>query len=367
MNPFSPADTALMTEALVLAERALGLTSPNPTVGCVVAKGGEVVGRGFHPKPGEPHAEVFALREAGERARGADLYVTLEPCSHYGRTPPCTEAIKAAGIGRVVCAMVDPDPRVSGRGIEILRQAGVTVDVGLLEDDARRLNEQYVHHRLTGRPWVTVKWAQTLDGRIATSSGHSRWVTGEEARREGHVLRSRHDAVLVGIGTALADDPRLDVRLDDREVKQPWHVVLDSRLRLPVDARLIAPGKTIVFCEEDATADSRKALADAGVEVVAVPSALGAGLDVSAVLAELAKKDFLGVYVEGGPTVVTSFLRARLANRVVAFVAPKILGEGTASVGDLRASTMADALALAEVTVRQVGDDVCVSGLLETA
>ena len=352
-----------MQQALDLAATAQGWTSPNPMVGCVVVRDGQVVGTGYHPKPGEPHAEVFALREAGEQARGADLYVTLEPCSHFGRTPPCTEAIKSAGVVRVVCAMLDPDPRVNGRGVRILREAGISVETGVKERESRRLNEQYIHHRVTGRSWVTVKWAQTLDGRVATASGHSKWVTGPEARQEGHRLRSVHDGVLVGIGTVLADDPQLNVRLDDDNVPQPRHIVLDSHLRLKPDARLIAPGETIVFCAHDIPEERRKPLEDVGAEIIAVPSN-DTGLNLGEVLRILGERSFLGVYVEGGPTVVTSFLRQELVNRVVTFIAPSILGTGTDAVGNLGMETMDNAIRLVDVEMKQVGVDSMLTGLV---
>ncbi len=357
-------DTRYMHQALRLAERAYGHTSPNPMVGAVVVRGDEVVASGFHPKAGEPHAEVFALREAGEAARGAEVYVTLEPCSHYGRTPPCTDALIEAGVSRVICAHLDPDPRVNGRGARILRDAGIDVTVDVCDREARRLNEQYLWRSDTGRPWVALKWAQTLDGRVATASGDSRWVTGEEARRHAHVLRSRHDAVVVGIGTALADNPRLDARIDG--AAQPWHVVFDSQLRLPTEAKLLTQGKTLVFCGPGAPTSRKTALEDRGALVVDIPQN-GHELDVRAAVDACATNGLVSVFIEGGPTLATSFLQAGLVNRVYTFIAPRILGTGREAVGDLGADTMTDALEMREPELTACGGDWLLTGLLETA
>ncbi len=349
-----------MRQALDLAEQGRGWTSPNPMVGAVVVNGGRVVGTGYHRRAGLPHAEAIALDEAGEQACGADLYVTLEPCAHRGRTPQCTERIIRAGIRMVVCSHVDPDPRVSGRGIAQLREAGIVVEVGLGEREARRLNEHYLHHKVTGRPWVTLKWAQTLDGRVATNTGDSRWITGEEARAHAHRLRSWHDAVLVGIGTALADDPHLDVRLV--EGRQPWHVVLDPFLQLPEGAKLVERGRTLLLCGRETSAERKRRWESLGVEVRPVPSS-GDMLDLKAVLDVLGAHQFQGVFVEGGPTVLTSFLREGLVNRITVFIAPKILGGGKCAVGDLGASLVSEARKLREAELTPVGEDWCLTGL----
>jgi len=350
-----------MLMALDLAAKARGYTSPNPMVGCVVVRDGNVVGAGYHERAGLPHAEVVALDEAGDTARGADLYVTLEPCSHYGRTPPCTERIIRAGVRRVICAHLDPDPRVNGRGVEQLRNAGIDVSVGPGADAARRLNEQYLHWKRTGFPWITAKWAQTLDGRIATRTGSSQWITGEAARREAHRQRSYHDAVLVGIGTVLADDPRLDVRMVDGH--QPWHIVLDPTLAIPTNARVIVPERTMVFTAKHGDGEKRRMLHDRGVEVVSV-DVDGDRLDLAAVRSTLGAKPFVSVFVEGGPTVITSLLRARYVNRVMAFIAPKIVGAGRDAVGDLGITEIDAALQLREAEMISFGDDWLLTGLV---
>ncbi|MBM3464963.1 MAG: bifunctional diaminohydroxyphosphoribosylaminopyrimidine deaminase/5-amino-6-(5-phosphoribosylamino)uracil reductase RibD [Armatimonadetes bacterium] len=287
-----------MRRALELAARALGDTSPNPVVGAVLVRDGEIVGDGWHQRAGLPHAEVEALAAAGDRARGATLYVTLEPCNHQGRTPPCTEAVLQAGIARVVAAVADSNPLARG-GLAWLRERGVEVSCGLLEDEARRLNRFFFTWIARRRPFVTLKWAMTLDGRAATASGHSQWITGPEARALVHCERAAHDAVLVGIGTVLADNPRLDARVDG--VSKPrLRVVLDPRGRTPADARVLDPslGPTLVLPTRD----------------------------LSEVLRGLAARDVLSVFVEGGPTVHGAFLRAGLVDRVLAFVAPKGVG-----------------------------------------
>lgn len=374
MTPSSSLDTALsetaafsteaerwMRMALDLAAKARGYTSPNPMVGCVVVRNGEVVGAGYHERAGLPHAEVVALDAAGEAARGADLYVTLEPCSHFGRTPPCSERIIRAGVRRVICAHLDPDPRVNGRGVEQLRHAGIDVLVGPGADAARRLNEQYIYWKRTGSLWITVKWAQTLDGRIATRTGSSQWITGEAARREAHRQRSYHDAVLVGIGTVLADDPRLDVRMVDGH--QPWHVVLDPALDIPPDARVIVSEQTMVFTGPGVGDEKRRILTDRGVEVVSVNVDDGR-LDLEAVRSALDAKPFVSVFVEGGPTVVTSFLHAGYVNRVMAFIAPKIVGAGRDAVGDLDITEIDAALRLREAEMIPFGNDWLLTGLV---
>jgi len=361
MGTRSVNDERWMARALELAARARGWTSPNPMVGAIVVKDGGVVGEGYHRRAGLAHAEVVALDEAGDRARGADLYVTLEPCVHYGRTPPCTDRIIAAKVRRVICPHADPDARVNGRGIAILREAGIEVEVGPGAADARRLNEQYLYWKRTGRPWVTLKWAQTLDGQVATRAGHSKWITDEEARRQAHELRSWHDAVLVGIGTALADDPQLNVRMV--EGRQPWHVVLDPALLLPLDARLVEPGQTLLVCR-DTTEGTRRAVWDSrGVDVAAVPGSRDA-LDLDAVMDVLKARPFQSVLVEGGPTIITAFIRACLANRVVIFIAPKILGAGRGAVGDLGSEVIGHARALRETELRPAGQGWRLTGLL---
>jgi diaminohydroxyphosphoribosylaminopyrimidine deaminase/5-amino-6-(5-phosphoribosylamino)uracil reductase len=348
-------DEVYMCLALDLARRGEGTTSPNPMVGAVVVRGDEVVGRGFHERAGADHAEVGAIREAGERAAGAALYVTLEPCSHQGRTPPCVDRILSCGVSRVVCAIVDPDPRVSGRGVARLREAGLRVEVGLLEREARRLNAYYIKHRTTGLPFVILKWAQSLDGRIASVSGDSRWITGEAARGRAHGLRGRVDAVLVGAGTVLADDPRLTVRMV--EGRDPARIVLDSALRVPVTARVFGPGRAIVAATERADEGQAGRLRERGVEVWRLPE-VGGRVDLRELMAELGRRDFLSVMIEGGAEVAASALRSGIVDQVWAFVAPKLIGTGRGAIGELGVERVAEAFGLEEVEIERVGEDL---------
>lgn len=348
-------DEPYMRLALDMAGQRLGTTSPNPTVGAVLVRQGEVVGQGVTQPVGGPHAEVGAIREAGEKAAGAVLYVTLEPCAHHGRTPPCVDRVLSSGIARVVCAMIDPDTRVSGRGVERLRQAGVEVTVGVLEREARRLNAYYVKHRTTGLPFVVLKLAQSLDGRIATASGDSKWITGEAARRRAHGLRSRVDAVLVGAGTVVADDPMLTVRMV--EGRDPARIVVDSALRIPETARILGPGRVIVATADRADEGRVRRLRERGAEVWRFPGADGR-VDLRALVAELGRKDFLSVMIEGGGQVAASALRAGLVDQVQVFIAPRLIGAGVGAVGGLNIARITEAVQLADVEIEAVGDDL---------
>lgn len=354
-----------MRRALALARRAEGWTSPNPMVGAVLVKDGRVVGEGYHRRAGTPHAEAHALARAGEAARGATLYVNLEPCSHYGRTPPCADALIRAGVARVVAAMQDPNPRVAGRGLARLREAGVQVEVGLLEREARRLNEAFCKHVTTGLPFTVLKTAMSLDGKIATRTGHSRWITGEAARAEAHRLRHRADAVLVGVGTVLADDPRLTVRLPGGPWKNPWRVVVDSFLRTPPGAAMLQEeGRTIIATTAAAPARARAALQEAGAEVWLLPGK--DRVDLPALWRRLGEEGVTHLLVEGGGEINAALLAAGLVDKVVAFVAPRIVGGQAAPgpVGGAGAATMEEALELADLSVRRVGRDVMLSGYL---
>jgi diaminohydroxyphosphoribosylaminopyrimidine deaminase / 5-amino-6-(5-phosphoribosylamino)uracil reductase len=360
-EPMSTGHEHWMRRALHLAAQGRGWTSPNPMVGSVVVRDGVAVGEGYHRQAGLDHAEAAALSNAGDAARGADLYVTLEPCSHYGRTPPCTGRIIASGVARVICAHPDPDPRVNGRGIQILRDAGIEVIVGPCAEEARRLNEHYLHWKQTGRPWITAKWAQTLDGQVASSTGSSKWITGTTARTEAHRQRSFHDAVIVGIGTVLMDDPELSVR--HVEGHQPWHVVLDARLQTPPRAKLIVPGRTLLVGGDDVSPNTVSMWRDAGVDVETVPLVDGR-LNLEDTIRLLARRGFISALVEGGPRVITSFLKAGLVQRVIAFIAPKIVGTGYASVGSLSVTDIGNALQLSKVEMTGYGTDWCMTGLL---
>jgi diaminohydroxyphosphoribosylaminopyrimidine deaminase/5-amino-6-(5-phosphoribosylamino)uracil reductase len=345
-SPPDERDAHLMAVALRLAERGLGRTWPNPAVGCVVVKGGEIIGRGWTQPGGRPHAEVEALRRAGPRALGATAYISLEPCAHYGQTPPCTMALLHAGIRRAVIAAADPDPRVDGRGIDQLRQAGVEVELGVGQLEATQLNAGFFLRVRAGRPLVTLKLATSLDGRIATRSGASRWITGEAARRRAHRLRATHDAILIGSGTALADDPSLTCRLPGLDDRSPVRVVLDGRLRLAPTSRLASTAgevPTWVVTRADAEPERRAALERCGVEVLAVPASAGAPIAIGQALAALAARGLTRVLVEGGGAVAAAFLRARLIDRLVWFQAPLVIGgDGAPAVAELGLDALAD-------------------------
>ena len=357
-------DEEIMRIALELARE--GRPSPNPMVGAVVVKDGTIVGRGFHRAAGAPHAEVLALAEAGALAEGATLYVTLEPCAHFGRTPPCTEAIISAGIRRVVASIEDPDPRVRGRGFVRLREAGIQVEVGLLAEEATQLNAAYLKHRRMGLPLVVVKWAMSLDGKIATPGGDSKWITGEESRRLVHEMRSRHDAIAVGINTVLRDDPLLTARIPGGH--DPVRVVVDSRLRIPLDAQVLtgpSDAPVIVATTSQAPIEKIQKLESLGTEVLVLDGQDGK-VDLRKLLEELGKRDILSVLVEGGGTLIAGFVEAGLVDKVAAFVAPLIIGgNGPSPVEGTGVARLADAPHLTQVSIRQVGRDVLIEGTLQ--
>ena len=356
-------DETFMRRALELADRASGLTSPNPLVGAVLVREGEVVGEGFHREAGEAHAEIAALAAAGERARGATLFVTLEPCAHWGRTPPCAPQVVASGVRRVVAALSDPNPYVAGRGLTILREAGVEVVVGLLADEAQRQNRAFLTAMRRGRPHVTLKIAMTLDGKIADRDGVSRWITGTEARAEAHRLRSQSDAILVGIGTVLADDPELTVRLGRPWPREPYRVVLDVDARTPAAARIVRAGtssRTLVMVGPDAPSARVDGLAAAGAVVVRGPEREGR-LDLESVLAELHKREVRALLVEGGAEVHGGFLEAGVVDRVVVFIAPLMLGgRGAPSPMAGLGLPLHGAQRLSPLSVRPVGSDLLI-------
>jgi diaminohydroxyphosphoribosylaminopyrimidine deaminase / 5-amino-6-(5-phosphoribosylamino)uracil reductase len=357
-------DDEYMREALDLARRGAGTTSPNPMVGAVVVSGNRVVGRGFHVRPGTPHAETLAIDQAGDAARGATLYVTLEPCAHWGRMPPCTDAIIRAGIGRVVAAMQDPDPRVRGRGLRRLAEAGVETSVGTAGEGARRLNEAYVKHRTTGLPFVTAKWAMSLDGRIATRAGESRWISGAASRAFVHEVRAASDAILVGIGTVLRDDPQLTARGVSPGSRQPARIVLDSTLRIPPDARVLNRDRVpvLVATTSRARPDARRALEARGVEVI-VADGPGGRVDIGLVCNELGRRGMMSLLVEGGGVVHGAFVDARAVDRFLIFMAPLIVGGPAPSpVGGLGVERITDAWRLVDATVRWLDGDLLIEG-----
>ena len=360
--------TRHIERALALAWAALGTTSPNPTVGCVIARGDVVISEGWTQPPGQDHAEAMALRLAGEKARGATLYVTLEPCNHYGRTPPCADSIIAAGIREVHIAVDDPNPNVAGGGAARLREAGIIVHTGEypahITADARRLIEAFVKHSKTRMPFVTAKYAMSLDGKIAARTGDSKWISGEQSRGYAHLLRKRSDAIMVGINTVLADNPQLTARDSDGNAleHQPLRVVLDSHARMPHGAAMLrAPGDTLVVVAD--TYDNNLPAWD-GAETVSVPRGANGGVDMRALLAALGERDITGVLVEGGGAVIGSLFDLRLVDKVVAFVAPVIIGgqDAVSPVAGAGIDDMADAMRLRDVQMLRFGEDIAIIG-----
>jgi diaminohydroxyphosphoribosylaminopyrimidine deaminase/5-amino-6-(5-phosphoribosylamino)uracil reductase len=350
-------DYKYMARALQLAERGLYSTHPNPRVGCVVVKQGQVLGEGWHERAGGPHAEIHALQQAGARAAGATLYVTLEPCCHHGRTPPCTDAVKAAGVKRVIAAMEDPNPQVAGNGLRVLQEAGIEVSSGVLAAEAEALNCGFVMRMRAGRPWVRAKLAMSLDGRTALASGESRWITGAEARRDVHRLRARSSAIMTGVDTVLSDDPSLTVRLDDDEIPHPpLRVVLDSRLRTPPQARLLGlPGDTLILTGETSAAGA--AALGTGVEVTGLPLADGR-LDLAAVLQYLGSREINEVHLEAGATLCGALLAAGLVDELVIYLAPHLMGDAARGLFSLPGlERMEDRIGLEILDIRAVGKD----------
>ena len=353
-------DEAYIERAIELARRGSGLVSPNPMVGCVVVSEGSIVGEGYHEGPGLPHAEVVALDQAGERARGATLYTSLEPCNHYGRTPPCTEAIVRAGVVRVVSSTRDPNPVVDGQGLQTLRLHGVEVREGVLAEEAQRLNEAFAKHVRTGMPFVIWKAAASLDGKVAARDGSSRWITGEAARADVHRLRAWADAIVVGAGTALADDPELTVRHPDYRGRPPIRVLVDARGRVGSSGDLFdAQAPTLVATTDLAPASARDAWQEAGAEVLVVETD-GEGVALTALMADLGKRDVQGVLLEGGPTLAWSAVEERLVDTVVLYLSPKLVGGRDApTVLEGRGfAPIGHALPMRIRSVEQIGEDL---------
>ncbi|MEY4592084.1 MAG: hypothetical protein RIR18_979 [Pseudomonadota bacterium] len=362
MNPIADElrlDFQFMARALELAQQGLWTTSPNPRVGCVVVLNGKIIGEGWHQRTGEPHAEVHALRAAGNLAKGATAYVTLEPCSHTGRTPPCAEALIAAGLSKVVCAMEDPNPLVSGKGLAMLNAAGIETVSGVLEDEAKELNLGFVSRMTRGRPWVRLKSAGSLDGRTALSNGISQWITSPEARLDGHQWRARACAILTGINTVLADDPQMNVRGLETE-RQPDRIVLDSQLRTPTNARLFAntTGKTFVMtCTDDPTKQS--ALETAGANVVHLPTNPNGQIDLHALIEWCNRQQYNEIHVEAGAALNGALLTAGLADELVQYLAPCLLGNTARGLFELpEYSTLEERIRLQLHDVRQIGPDI---------
>ena len=355
-------DLCRMRAALALARRGLGAVWPNPAVGCVIADAGQVVGRGWTQPGGRPHAETEALRRAGAGARGAAAYVSLEPCSHWGRTPPCAEALIEAGVRRVVVAIEDPDPRVAGSGIARLRAAGLAVETGLCAEEAAEINAGFLIRQRLGRPLVTLKLATSFDGRIATRTGASQWITGRPSRERGQALRASHDAIMVGTGTVLADDPQLTCRLPGLARRSPVRVVLDRRLRIPLAARLIAGARqtpTWVLTLTSADPARREAFLAAGASLIDADPDPAGRIDLAAALAALGRRGITRLLVEGGAHLAAALLRAGLVDRLAWFHAPLLIGaDGTPAIAALGLDTLAGAPGFVPVSIEAVGDDM---------
>ncbi|MBW2600051.1 MAG: bifunctional diaminohydroxyphosphoribosylaminopyrimidine deaminase/5-amino-6-(5-phosphoribosylamino)uracil reductase RibD [Deltaproteobacteria bacterium] len=352
-------DEHYMRMALKLARRGEGWTSPNPMVGAVIVRDGKVIGKGYHRKFGEAHAEVNAINNVSGPIEGATFYVTLEPCSHHGKTPPCVDRIIEAKASRVVIGTVDPNPLVSGRGISILNDHGIETEVGVLGEQCEDLNEKFFKFMRTGMPFVTLKYAQTLDGRIASSTGHSRWISSEPSLRFAHRLRGLHDAVLVGIGTVVADDPDLRVRMV--RGRNPLRVVADSTLRIPPDARVLGNqdvAKTLITTKPLRGRGRLPMLEERDIETLIIDEKGKGVLDLKKLLAELGKRQISSILVEGGAGIITSFVREGLFDRIIVITAPKILGRGIEAVGDLGISRMDDSIALKFEKICRKGEDI---------
>lgn len=360
----TPDDLRYLRRTLTLARRAIGRTSPNPMVGAVVVKDGVIVGEGFHPKAGEPHAEVFALRAAGEQARGATLYVSLEPCSHHGRTPPCADAVVRAGIRRVVFSSLDVNPQVAGQGAERLRQAGIDVEYGALTDEEQRLNEAYRHWICTRLPFVTLKLAASLDGKIATRTGESKWITGEEARRDVHRLRATQDGILTTAATVAADNPALTARISGG--RDPRRVVVDARACTAPDAQVYAPAERPPILATCVTDEAVLAPFRArGVEVLTLPLRDG-HVDLQALMAALGEREMVSLMIEAGGTFAAALLDAGLVNKVRWYLAPMIIGgpQATPVIGGAGIAHLPDAPRLHNITWKRLADDLRIEGYL---
>jgi diaminohydroxyphosphoribosylaminopyrimidine deaminase/5-amino-6-(5-phosphoribosylamino)uracil reductase len=359
-------DERWMKRALRLAEKGRGRTSPNPMVGAVLVKDGKVVGEGFHAKAGEAHAEIVALQQAGEGARGTILYLNLEPCTHHGKTPPCAPQVVEAGVKRVVIGMEDPNPLVKGKGIEMLRRAGLDVEVGILEKECRRLNEAFCKYILKKEPFVILKVAATLDGKMATRNGDSKWISGEASRRFVHKLRDQVDGVLVGIGTVLKDDPMLTARI--RGGRDPYRIILDSQLKIPEEAKVIGsnPAKAIIASTELAPKDKIEKLEKRGVKILIFDS-IGGKVNLRACLSKLGEIGMTNLLVEGGSQVNGSFLDEGLIDKLLLFLSPRLMGDHQALgiFGGEGVSNLQEAIALKEIKTKRVGEDIFLEGYLE--
>lgn len=357
MTPVRKKDEQYMKRALQLARRGMGKVSPNPLVGAVIVRAGRIIAEGWHREFGADHAEIDAINKASGGVRGATMYVTLEPCCHWGKTPPCVDTLIEQGIKQVVIGTLDPHPLVDGKGAQILRDHGIEVVKGVLEQEARELNEVYLHHTQTGLPFVTVKYAQSLDGRIATSQGNARWISSEASRKLAHRLRAQHDAIMVGIGTVLADDPLLTVRLV--KGRNPLRICLDSRLRIPAHSKLLQDeGGTLIVTTEANAKEKIETLQKKGKEVLVAQRDRDGRVELVSVMKKLAERDISSLLVEGGKEIITSLLKEGLVNRMVVITAPLILGKGIEAIGDLGITDLQGAIRPSSYKVSRAGEDV---------
>ena len=359
-------DETFMKRALELARRGRDRVSPNPMVGAVIVKNGRIIAEGYHRRYGEAHAEINAITAAKTPLKGTTLYVTLEPCHHHGKTPPCVERVIASKFSRVVVGMVDPNPLVAGKSITALKTHGIETTVGVMEGACRELNETFIKYMETGIPFVTIKFAQTLDGRIATSTGHSRWISGEQSRRFAHQLRSLHDAVLVGAGTVVKDDPELTVR--HVKGRNPLRIVVDPALKIPLEAKILRDqdrAATIIVTRTDASPEKCRQIESMGIGLLPFGDKSADLFDLKRIFGHLGKQKISSILVEGGSGIITSVLQQSLADRVVAIIAPKIVGNGLSTVGDLGIDSMDKALGLTFKKVSRSGPDMILDGRMK--
>lgn len=358
-------DECYMKQALELAEKGLGKTSPNPAVGCVIVKEGKVVGQGYHEKAGLPHAEINALKEAGGEAKGATLYVTLEPCAHHGKTPPCTEAIEKASVGKVVAAMIDPNPQVAGKGIAELVNEGIEVKTGILEEEAKMMNEGYEKFITTGMPFVILKSAMSIDGKIATRTGDSKWITNEETRHHVHKLRGMVDAILVGVNTVIKDDPQLTARIPGG--RNPKRIIVDSHLRIPKNAKVLdKQAETIIATTSRVPMSNMKEIENRGAKILVVTEREGK-VDLRSLMRELGKEEITSVLIEGGGEVNASALASGIVDKVLFFISPQIVGgkEAVDVVGGKGIDSLKDSIKILKYEITGIGDDLLFEGYIE--
>ena len=368
-SQWSTTDRKFMEDALALAAKARGRTSPNPLVGAVIVRDGEIVGEGYHRKAGDAHAEIHALNQAKELAEGATMYVTLEPCCHWGRTPPCTESLIRAKLANVVVSMKDPNPQVAGKGIRQLEEAGIPVQVGICEEESKQLNEIFIKYITTQCPFVILKSAISLDGKIATASGESQWITSEASRLKGHEVRAQVDAILVGVGTVLQDNPALTTRLPERTNEDPIRIVVDSRGRTPLGAKVFNPDSnagTLIAVTEKAPLEKIDVLKAAGADVLTIEQKEGR-VCLSALMRELGRREVTSVLIEGGGEINAAALQAGIVNKLMFFVAPKLIGgkDAPGPIGGVGIARLAEAFDLRDVKISHIGADLLIEGYLE--